>query len=224
MTRNATPPSRPMQGTTLTRLPSEILRKIFRSLFEEVNIDLKRPHELNQQKLIESFPVLAVDERLLSEGTDVLLRHATLDIEDLTHFPSDGPALLMLRKFRNLALQNSQLATFDISRQFPPNASRSSRNSFENLQKIDINICSSLSDLEMILIRGCDLVASLVRCAWRPPTDFEKFDLCYVNEGNHLVEFVRKFQRKYTVVLRMEFWLGGRLVSDFPSTAYQHLE
>jgi hypothetical protein len=204
-----------MQGTTLTRLPSEILRKIFRSLFEEVNIDLKRPHELNQQKLIESFPVLAVDERLLLEGTDVLLRHATLEIENLTNFPVDGPALLMLRKVRNLALQNSQLATFDISRQFPPNASRSSRNSFENLQKIDVNICSSLSDLEMILLRGCDQVAWLVRCAWQPSTDFEKFDLCYVNEGNHLVEFIRKFQRKYAIVLRMEFWLGGRLVSHF---------
>jgi hypothetical protein len=213
MTNSASPLSRSTQGANLTQLPSEILCNIFRSMFEEVIVDLKRPHELTQQKLIALFPILAVDERLLTEGIDVLLRCATVEIEDLTHFPSGGPALMMLRKVRNLALQRSHLATFDLSRKFPLAASRSSRNSFDDLQKIDIHICVSLSDLEIVLIRGCDKVASLAQSVWQPPIEIEEFYFCYAYEENQPVEFIQKYQRKYTIVLKMEFWIGGHLVS-----------
>lgn len=213
MTSNTTRPSRPTQGAVLTQLPSEILRNILRSIFEEVILDLKRPHDLNQQKLISLNPILAIDERFLSEGIYVLLRYATLEIEDLTTFPSAGSALTMLQKVRNLTLQASQLATFNLSRQFPPHAVRSSRNSFKNLETIEISICASLSDLNMILIRGSDKVASLVQSAWQTPTDFEKFELCYAYEENYLVDFIQDFQKKYMIVLRMEFWIGGNLVS-----------
>lgn len=63
-TSSPSPSSSPTEGAKLTQLPSEILRNIFRSLFEEVIIDLKTPHELTQQKLIALFPIIAVDERL----------------------------------------------------------------------------------------------------------------------------------------------------------------
>lgn len=97
---------------------------------------------------------------------------------------------MMLRKVRNLALQKSHLATFDLSRQFPLAASRSSRNSFEELQNIEIHICVSFSDLETIFIRGCDKVASLVQSVWQSPTDIDEFEFCYAYEENQPVEFI----------------------------------
>lgn len=224
MTRYATSPSRSEQQAILTRLPSEILRNIFRSLFEEVIIDLKKPHDLGPRKLIESFPILAVDKRLLSEGVHVLLHHATFEIEDLTNFPREGTPLKMLQRIRNLALQKYQLATFGLSRQFPRNALRSSRKSFENLQKIDISVWSSVAEKDMILLPGCLQVPLLVQFAWDRPAGTEEFDLCYDYRGTTLTEFIKEFQRKYTLVLRIEFWIGGHLVSQFPLTSCQYLQ
>lgn len=87
MPRHATPLWAPKPDASLTKMPWEVLQNIFRALFEEAAIDLKKPHDMSQAKLIRLFPILSVDERLLAEGLHALLRHAILEIEDLTNFP-----------------------------------------------------------------------------------------------------------------------------------------
>jgi hypothetical protein len=168
MTRATTSLSRPRQPGKLTLLPSEILRNTFRLLFDEAGIELKKPHDLNQQKLMEIFPILAVDVRLLSEGIHLLLHHGKVEIETIYHFPQQGPALKMLQAIRHLALNEYQLVTFALSRQFPSNAMRSSRNSFEKLRKVDINNCRSVSDRNMNLISDRAQVSWLVQLVFRP--------------------------------------------------------
>ena len=213
MTRATTSLSRPRPPGKLTWLPAEILRNIFRSLFDEAVIELKKPHDLNQEKLMEIFPILAVDMRLLSEGIHVLLHYGKLEIENIYHFPQQGPALKMLQAIRHLALDEYQIVTFALSRQFPSNAMRSSRNSFEKLRKVDINICRSISDRSMNLIPDHAQVPWLIQLVWVPPKKTFDFEFCYFYEREELVEFIKEFQNKYTIVLMMDFWVGGRLVS-----------
>ena len=212
ITRTTATRSRLRQPGRLMLLPSEILRNIFRLLFDEVIIDLKSPHDLNQEKLMEVFPILAVDTRLLSEGIHVLLHYGKLEVENIYHFPRQGSALRMLQAIRHLALQEYQLVTFALSRQFPPNAQRSSRNSFEKLRKIDINVCRSVSDRGMNLISDHAKVPWLVLSVWRPPKGILESEFSFYDR-EELVEFIKKFQRKYSIVLMMDFWVGGRLVS-----------
>jgi hypothetical protein len=213
MQQQATLPSAPKPDASLTKMPSEVLQNIFRILFEEAAIDLKKPHDMTQAKLIRLFPILSVDERLLAEGLHVLLRHAILEIENLTNFPQSGPALKMLRKVRHLSLQTHQLVTFQLSRQFPRDALRSSRSCFENLQKIDISVTSTLQCSNVAGQLGSQAALAMIDSVWRRHDDLEVFEICSDYRKNELVEFIKVFQRRYTIVLKMEFWIGGRLVS-----------
>lgn len=194
-------------------MPSEVIQNIFSKLFEEVTINLKRPHDMSQAALIQSFPVLSIDERLLAEGIEALLRYATLEIDDITNFPRDGPTLKMLQKTRHLSLQKHQLVTFQLSRQFPQEALRSSRRCFENLQTIDITVASTLQSSNFPTQPGSQAAPLMIDMVWRRPDELEQYEICSDYHTNELVEFIKAFQRRYTIVLKMEFWIGDRLVS-----------
>ena len=202
----------------MDKMPVEILQKIFTMLFEGVSIPLNRPHDLNPQELIHLFPILSVDTRFLTEGIDILLRVASVEIADLTSFPIDGPALVLLREVRQISLQKCQLVTFQLSRKFPYHASRSSRNSFESLQRIDISIDTSLSDKDSATMPGQEVVPTMIYYAWSRYENMEKFELYQDYHANEIVEFIKSFQKKFAIVLKLEFWVGDRLVSTIPAT------
>jgi hypothetical protein len=149
----------------------------------------------------------------LQKVSTYFLRHAILEIEDLTSSPQDGPALKMFRKVRRLSLQTHQLVTFQLSRQFPRDALRSSRRCFENLQKIDISVTSTLQSSNVAGQLGLQPALAMIDSVWRRPDHLEEFEICSDYRTNELVEFIKAFQRRYTIMLKMEFWIGGRLVS-----------